>query len=136
MEYISKERVKEIEREFCQIPDDEDPFIQLIEQEPAADVAPVIEANWYFAERNRADANRVDSYYCSNCHDLERNTTRYCPSCGAKMKNGEPFITRNLKDIALDAPTVVAFRAAMWDDRDGEQFLCHPSWQEVEAAMS
>lgn len=38
--------------------------------------------------------------------------------------------------FSLDPATVAAFRAAMWDDRDGEQFLCHPSWQEVEAAMA
>lgn len=39
------------------------------------------------------------------------------------------------KAFQLDAPTVAAFRAAMWDERDGGKFLCHPSWQEVDAAM-
>lgn len=40
------------------------------------------------------------------------------------------------KAFRLDPATVTAFRSVMWDDRDGAQFLCHPSWERVEAAMS
>lgn len=65
--------------------------VSIVEDFPAADVAPVVHGRW-------APVNAIDplsGYRCSNCRrdpprdrQCEEVLTVYCPSCGAKMDKG------------------------------------------------
>lgn len=50
---------------------------------PAADVRPVVHADWFF------DSEWWD-YVCTHCHGRIGNVKRYkfCPHCGAQMNGG------------------------------------------------
>ena len=56
---------------------------EAIQDEPAADVAPVVHSKWEIC---------CDGYYpyCLNCKSEPpgREMTKYCSSCGAKMDGG------------------------------------------------
>ncbi len=63
--------------------------IDMIEDAPAADVAPVVHGRW----EQDADGD----WYCTNCNEVvaicesgrERTYRKpYCPNCGAKMDGG------------------------------------------------
>lgn len=58
-------------------------FDEMIEELPAADVAPVRHGRWIDAREYCGD------YMCSNCEALYgTNKFNYCPNCGAKMDGG------------------------------------------------
>ena len=68
-------------------------LFDIINEQPAADVAPVVHGEWV----ERADYN-FDVYYdCSACGESfcfiegvpEENFYSYCPNCGAKMDGGK-----------------------------------------------
>ena len=76
-------------RDVFNVPEYADGFnsaIDMIMNEPAADVAPVIHAFW------RSDAIVIDdntTYYligCSVCGRSNDEKTPYCPHCGARME--------------------------------------------------
>lgn len=58
---------------------------QMLEQLPAADVAPVVHGRWIYDKK----AQRP---YCSVCkgyfHGATNSPMSYCPNCGAKMDGG------------------------------------------------
>ena len=59
-------------------------IIDKLKQIPAADVTPVVHAEWI------EDVYQDEPYVCSNCRwaerdDIHRITGGYCPCCGAKM---------------------------------------------------
>lgn len=101
-EYIEREAVvARIKQTFCFDCDSyngvkcracliDDALLQ-IEDEPAADVAPVVHGEWIHNTKREYD------YICSVCRgdapeDRYRNNailTPYCPHCGAKMDGGE-----------------------------------------------
>ncbi len=58
--------------------------IRIINEMPAADVAPVVHGHWKNVKRV------LNSKWgeCSNC-DRAHDLTRYCPFCGAKMDESE-----------------------------------------------
>lgn len=63
--------------------------IDMIEDAPAADVAPVVHGRWIPHDRVFGD----DFLACSKCQFVseDRSTRRYyhyCPNCGAKMDGG------------------------------------------------
>lgn len=66
----------------------------LIDIQPAADVAPVVYAEWL--------ENSFVSTACSNCgekfdiYDNEIIRFRYCPNCGAKMDGEENVDEENM----------------------------------------
>lgn len=57
---------------------------EAIQDEPAADVAPVVHSKWEIC---------CDGYYpyCRNCgrEPQGREMTKFCPNCGAKMDGGD-----------------------------------------------
>lgn len=56
---------------------------ELIEQAPAADVAPVVHGKW-----ENVPANGVYDAICTNCGfhlGIRFYPSEYCPNCGAKM---------------------------------------------------
>ena len=59
---------------------------QMLEQLPAADVAPVVHGRWIYDKK----AQRP---YCSVCKGYFYGATNspmsYCPNCGAKMDGGD-----------------------------------------------
>lgn len=57
--------------------------IDIIEDAPAADVAPVVHGRWVFG----GDCCVI----CSECNEEESNNNHrnYCPNCGAKMDGGD-----------------------------------------------
>lgn len=84
----------------------------MIESAPAADVAPVVRAEWEVATHKNANdvepvrrgtwldaeesdliGNPVDAYYCSCCKKAKTGAVRYprCHICGAIMSNPTCF---------------------------------------------
>lgn len=85
-EYIRKEQVIELLHyntdEACSS------IVTDVEQLPAADVAPVVNARWEWITENL--------YKCPHCHTktlvdefLNKTLYIYCPYCGARMDGGE-----------------------------------------------
>lgn len=63
--------------------------IDIIEDAPAADVAPVVHAEWVVC----GDGDNVP-WMCSHCgkttaHKYKVMYGEYCPNCGAKMDGGD-----------------------------------------------
>lgn len=96
-EYIDRESIRRVLMDVCS--DENCPMFiaatvdQMIDYEPAADVAPVVHAYW--------KGYHTQDSYCSNCgFSYEREegenaqTTDYCGNCGAKMDENE---VENLK---------------------------------------
>ena len=54
---------------------------------PAADVKPVVHANWIEKHTNVGTTNT--DYFCSNCNFAAWHIkTNYCPNCGSYMREG------------------------------------------------
>lgn len=96
-EYIERESIRKVLMDVCS--DENCPMFiaatidQVIDYEPAADVAPVVHAYW--------KGYHTQDPCCSNCgfsYDREQGedaqTTDYCGNCGAKMDENE---VENLK---------------------------------------
>lgn len=93
-EYIEREAaVKELDRKYGLLSGYHSQFYigyqfakKMMEQEPAADVAPVVHGRW-----NRpflSGTKRKNPFcYCTNCaYPVQpKRRTKYCPNCGAKM---------------------------------------------------
>lgn len=67
----------------------EDDFLELVDDEPAADVQEVKHGHW-IPERDPDENNRIQCYHCSVCDDDFHYigafiATKYCPCCGARM---------------------------------------------------
>ena len=64
-------------------------FIVDIENQPAADVAPVVHGRWLTWEEQfpGLEPRRKNNLgvYCSSCHAHSDCISPYCPICGAKM---------------------------------------------------
>ena len=58
-------------------------FFECIEEEPAADVAPVVHGQW--GKPIKVDADNV-GYKCSNCGEFGAPCWNFCPCCGANME--------------------------------------------------
>ena len=91
-EYIDRESIRRVLMDVCS--DENCPMFiaatvdQMIDYEPAADVAPVVHAYW--------KGYHTQDPCCSNCgfsYDREEGeyaqTTDYCGNCGAKMDENE-----------------------------------------------
>lgn len=68
---------------------------QMLEQLPAADVAPVVHGRWISWEKAENFIPSPDRHECSVCHDAAQVLVNgfellsdYCPNCGAKMDGG------------------------------------------------
>ena len=91
-EYIEREALLEMCCNFmCQVQRNKCPFTNpcdeagLIENAPAADVAPVVHGRW------KLDVNPYShkwNYKCTTCSGWTTDETDYCPNCGAKMDGG------------------------------------------------
>ena len=69
--------------------------IDIIEDAPAADVAPVVHGRWISWEKAGNYVPSPDRHECSVCHDAAQVLVNglellsdYCPNCGAKMDGG------------------------------------------------
>jgi hypothetical protein len=70
--------------------------IELIDDIPAADVAPVVHGRWISWEKAGNFVPSPDRHECSVCHDAAQVLVNgfellsdYCPNCGAKMNGGD-----------------------------------------------
>lgn len=66
--------------------------LRMIDDAPAADVAPVVHAEWVVC----GDGNNVP-WMCSHCgkttaHKYKVIYGKYCPNCGAKMDGGADHV--------------------------------------------
>lgn len=87
-EYIERESIRKSLMEVCS--DENCPMFiaatidQVIDYEPAADVAPVVHAYWIYQKPYDEYTWRL--YICSSCKTHGgKHRTNYCQSCGAKM---------------------------------------------------
>lgn len=80
-EYINREKAKSLLHiEYAYAAE------QLLDEIPAADVAPVVHGVWVCVNK----INPISGYMCSKCgHIVGFDLTPYCPNCGAKMDGGE-----------------------------------------------
>ena len=60
--------------------------LQMLEEIPAADVAPVVHARW-ITRSDKGIISMTHPYMCSRCCRVEMNKEPYC-NCGAKMDGG------------------------------------------------
>lgn len=66
--------------------------IDIIEDAPAADVAPVVHGRWVdrIVDENEVIQPWMKRYYCSECLEGgNQSWFKFCPNCGAKMDGGE-----------------------------------------------
>ena len=63
--------------------------VKILNQFPAADVAPVVHGKWIFKSRWH---DSIDENLCSKCGQLVTTAAEkqmdYCPNCGARMDGG------------------------------------------------
>lgn len=98
-EYISRKAVMDAYEEEQRRPGPWR-FETLINSVPAANVAPVVHAEWVY-DKNATDWG-IGGYICSHCKNKNNNLpcnrvksalmfsgARYCPNCGAKMDGGQ-----------------------------------------------
>lgn len=89
-EYINREKAKHLLHiEYAYAAE------QLLDEIPAADVAPVVHGLWISWEEAGNFVPSPDRHECSVCHDAAQVLVNgfellsdYCPSCGAKMDGG------------------------------------------------
>ena len=63
--------------------------IDMIEDAPAADVAPVVHGQWSDAGFGELPKHAPYGWACSACGGISFNNEYiYCPNCGAKMDGG------------------------------------------------
>lgn len=81
-EYIDREKAKSLLHiEYAYAAE------QLLDEIPAADVAPVVHGRW-----NVIEGRRLDNAICSNCgrrFQAYYEAYSFCPNCGAKMDGGD-----------------------------------------------
>lgn len=64
--------------------------IDMIEDAPAADVAPVVHGRWSDAGFGELPKHAPYGWACSACGGISFNNEYiYCPNCGAKMDGGD-----------------------------------------------
>ena len=68
---------KDMKCDYCGTAD----YIYMIEDMPAADVAPVRHGRWKRCGKNLGE--------CSECGEIVSVRNNYCPNCGAKMDEKE-----------------------------------------------
>lgn len=97
-EYINRESIRKSLMEVCS--DENCPMFiaatidQVIDYEPAADVAPVVHAYWIY--QKPYDEYTWRPYICSSCKTHGgKHRTNYCQSCGAKMDLCPPKREKN-----------------------------------------
>lgn len=83
-EYIEREALKNA------IATSTEPFtaelvFRTINNQPAADVAPVRRGFWIISGVNPAN-NVIGNFKCSLCARTSPDDSDYCPNCGAKME--------------------------------------------------
>ena len=75
---------KDMKCDYCGTAD----YIYMIEDMPAADVAPVVHGRWI----SKNDHGYEWVFVCSNCDYVDgypfNDRPNYCPNCGAKMDGG------------------------------------------------
>ena len=87
-EYIEREKAKRLLHiEYAYAAE------QLLDEIPAAEVAPVVHGQWddipntYMSVASKDGTYHGNATSCSVCHEVNPNAykTNYCPNCGAKM---------------------------------------------------
>lgn len=89
-EYIERaevlKRLKEIQNDDRYGKDD---MIDEVIETPAAEVNPAIAGEWVSGLHMSKGRELHPCFTCGVCHRCRRRKTRYCPNCGAYMRNGE-----------------------------------------------
>lgn len=91
-EYIERERIRKALVSACLMNQNCPMFIaakidQMIDCEPAADVAPVVHGRWEMkSEDTTPGIYHVKKAFCTQCGKTNKQyRPPYCPHCGAKM---------------------------------------------------
>ena len=59
---------------------------EIVDEQPTADVEPIIHAHWIRHEwAEEVEDRLIPNYECSHCHEWFRDNRRRCGECGAKM---------------------------------------------------
>lgn len=83
IEYIDREKAKRLLHiEYAYAAE------QLLDEIPAADVAPVVRGRWGTGRFNLETGNYEEQ--CIRCRNFSKEYGKpYCPNCGAKMDGGD-----------------------------------------------
>lgn len=65
--------------------------MELIDEIPAIDVAPVVHGQW--VKHYRSGTTVADGYVSTCCDMWNARKSNYCPNCGAKMDGGDSDAT-------------------------------------------
>jgi len=85
-DYIRREAAKaQIRKAYTRI-EDRVAINCVINDVPAADVAPVKRGIWKYTPAYKGA--KFGFYYCSSCGTPFWHATKYCPDCGTKMDGG------------------------------------------------
>lgn len=88
-EYIDREALRDALYEADSITME---GVKILNQFPAADVAPVRHGRWLTWEEQfpGSTPKKLNNLgvFCDKCHNHADNQTDYCPNCGAKMDGG------------------------------------------------
>lgn len=110
-EYINRESIRKVLMDVCS--DENCPMFiaatidQVIDYEPAADVAPVVHGRWIRFKEPDSETGYIHMR-CSVCTAYWSDPShadhfRYCPSCGAKMDGGGKAKAKEEKEEEMDA---------------------------------
>ena len=98
-EYIEREALKDAFWSACKNCLSEDDIADLIDDAPAADVAPVIHGRWDKSVVIQTDTSTLYDYTCSVCSIITTRESPYCPNCSQAIDWAGQVIA-NTKEVA------------------------------------